>query len=92
MIKSFACKDTEKLFTDQWVKRFQSIERQARKKLMSLHAAPSLQSLMLIPGNKLHSLSGNRQGQYAISINDQWRICFEWNDGHANNVQIIDYH
>ena len=92
MIKSFACKDTEKLFNDQWVRKFQSFERQARKKLMHLHAAPSLNSLMLIPGNKLHSLSGNRKGQYVISINDQWRICFNWNEGHAYNVEITDYH
>ncbi|WP_275950242.1 type II toxin-antitoxin system RelE/ParE family toxin [Desulfonema limicola] len=74
------------------VRRFQSFERQARKRLMVLNAAPTLESLMLIPGNKFHSLSGNRKGQYSISINKQWRICFEWNDGHVYNVEITDYH
>ena len=92
MIKSFACKDTEKLFNDQWARKFQSFEKQARKKLMHLHAISSLKSLMLIPGNKLHALSGDRKGQYAISINDQWRICFEWNEGHVYKVEITDYH
>ena len=84
MIKSFACGDTEKLFNDERVGRFQSFERQARKRLMVLHAAPSLEALMLNPGN--------RKGQYAISINKQWRVCFEWREGNAYNVEITDYH
>jgi proteic killer suppression protein len=92
MIKSFACRDTEKLFNDQRVRHFQSFERQARKRLMVLHAAPSLDSLMLNPGNKFHSLKGDRKGQFAISINEQWRVCFEWHEGNAFNVEIIDYH
>jgi proteic killer suppression protein len=92
MIKSFACRDTEKLFNDQRVSRFQAFERQARKRLMVLHAAPSLGSLMLNPGNQFHSLSGKRKGQYAISINKQWRVCFKWQDGNAYDVEIIDYH
>jgi proteic killer suppression protein len=92
MIKSFACRDTEKLFNDQRIRRFQSFERQARKRLMVLHAAPSLETLMLNPGNKFHSLKGDRKRQYAISINTQWRVCFEWHDGNAFNVQIVDYH
>ena len=92
MIKSFACKDTEKLFNDEGVRRFQSFERQARKRLMVLHAAPSLNALMLNPGNKFHSLSGDRKNQYAISINKQWRLCFAWQDGNAYNVEIVDYH
>jgi len=92
MIKSFACRDPEKLFNDQPVRRFQAFERQARKRLMVLHAAPSIEALMLNPGNRFHSLSGNRKGQYAVSINKQWRICFEWKDGDAHNVEIKDYH
>ena len=92
MIKSFTCRDTEALFNDNRVRRFQSFERQARKRLMVLHAAPSLEALMLNPGNKFHSLGGKRKGQYAVSINEQWRICFEWRDGNAYQVQIIDYH
>jgi proteic killer suppression protein len=92
MIKSFACRDTEKLFNDQRVRRFQAFERQARKRLMVLHAVPSIEALMLNPGNKFHALSGNRKGQYAISINKQWRVCFEWNDGNAYHVEITDCH
>ena len=92
MIKSFACRDTEKLFNDQRVRRFQSFERQARKRLMVLHAAPSLEALMLNPCNKFHSLKGARKEQYAISVNKQWRVCFEWHDGNAYNVEIVDYH
>jgi proteic killer suppression protein len=92
MIKSFACRDTETLFNDHRVRRFQEIEHQSRKRLMVLHAAPSLEALRLNPGNKFHGLGGNRKGQWAISINAQWRICFEWRDGNAYQVQIIDYH
>jgi proteic killer suppression protein len=91
MIKSFVCRDTEKLFNDQMVSRFQAFERQARKRLMVLHAAPSIEALMLNPGNKFHGLSGNSKGQYAISINKQWRVCFEWQDGNAYHVEIINY-
>ena len=92
MIKLFACRDTEKLFNDQRVRSFQSFERQARKRLIVLHAAPSLDALMLNPGNKFHSVTGNRKGQFSISINKQWRVCFEWNEGNAFSVEITDYH
>jgi len=92
MIKSFDCRDTEKLFNDRRVRRFQSFERQARKRLMVLNAAPSLNALMLNPGNMFHTLKGKRKGQYAIRINKQWRVCFEWHDGNAFKVEIIDYH
>jgi len=92
MIKSFASRDTEKLFNDQRVRRFQAFERQARKRLMVLHAAPNLEALMLNPGNNFHSLKGARKGQYAISINKQWRVCFEWHDNDAYKVEIVDYH
>ncbi len=68
MINSFSCQDTEKLFNDQRVRRFQSCERQARKRLMVLRAAPSLEALMLNPGNKFHALKGDRKGQFAIII------------------------
>ena len=92
MIKSFACRAAEKLFNDQRFRRFQSFERQARKRLMVLHAAPSLEALMPNPDNKSHSLKGNRKGQYAISVNKQRRVCFEWHDSNAYNVEIVDYH
>lgn len=74
------------------MRRFQSFERQARKRLMVLHAAPSLESLMLNPGNKFHSLGGDRKGEYAVRISKKWRVCFEWHEGHAYRVQITDYH
>ncbi len=92
MIKSFSCRDTEKLFNDQRVLKFQSIQRQARKRLMVLNAAPSLEALMLNPGNKFHALKGDRKSQYAISINKKWRVCFTLHEGHAYNVEIVDYH
>lgn len=92
MIKSFACRDTEKLFDDQWVRRFQSFERQARKRLMVLHAAPNLKALMINPGNNFHALSGDRKGQYSISVNKRWRICFQWHECDAYQVEIVDYH
>ena len=93
MIKSFSCRDTEKLFNDKRVRRFQSFERQARKRLMVLHAAPSLDALKLNPGNKFHALGGGRKRQYAISINKQWRVCFEWHDNNAyHHPTIVDYH
>ena len=92
MIKSFRCKHTEKLFHDEFVKRFANIERAARKKLLMLHAAQSLEDLRIPPGDRLEAPHGNRQGQYSIRINDQWRICFVWKDGHAFDVEIVDYH
>ncbi|NLD36855.1 MAG: type II toxin-antitoxin system RelE/ParE family toxin [Desulfatiglans sp.] len=92
MIKSFANRDTENIFNDQRVRRFQAFEKQAQKRLMVLHAAPSLDALRLNPGNKFHALSGDRKGQYAISINKQWRVCFHWKEGNAYNFEITDYH
>ena len=92
MIKSFKCKDTEKLFNDLDVKRFRSISRTARIKLEVLNAAVSLNSLWVPPGNRLEQLKGNRKGQHSIRINDQWRICFVWKDENAIGVEIADYH
>jgi toxin HigB-1 len=92
MIKTFSCRDTKDLFNDIRVRRFQSIERQARKRVMVLHAAPNLEALMLNPGNKFHSLGGNLTGRFAIRINLQWRICFLWQEGNAYEAEIIDDH
>ena len=69
-----------------------AIERIALRKLQQLHAASNLQFLRVPPGNRLEALQGNRAGQYSIRINDQWRICFCWEDGNANHVEIVDYH
>ena len=92
MIKTFKCKDAEKLFNDFSVKRFRRISRAARIKLEILNAAISLQSLRVSPGNRLEQLKGNREGQYSIRINDQWRICFVWTGENAIDLEIVDYH
>jgi len=92
MIKSFICKDTEKLFNDQDVKRFRGISRKARIKLEILSATVSLEGLKVPPGNRLEALKGDRKGQYSIRIDLQWRICFKWKNGNAYDVEIIDYH
>ncbi|MDR9500397.1 MAG: type II toxin-antitoxin system RelE/ParE family toxin [Desulfurivibrionaceae bacterium] len=92
MIKSFKCKDTEKLFNDFDVKKFRSISRAARIKLEVLNAAISLQSLRVPPGNRLEQLKGSRSGQNSIRINDQWRICFVWSEENVFDVEIVDYH
>ena len=92
MIRSFRSKDTEALFDDVAVRRFQSIERPARRKLLYLHRARVLQDLNAPPGNRLEALKGTRRGQHSIRINDQWRICFTWKDGDAHDVEIVDYH
>lgn len=91
MIKSFRCADTGALADDVPVKRFKAIERVARRKLEMLAAAGKLSDLKIPPGNRLEALKGDRLGQHSIRINDQWRICFRWNDG-AEDVEIIDYH
>ena len=92
MIKSFRCKDTEKLFNDLDAKRFRGISRTARIKLEVLNAAVSLNSLGVPPGNRLEQLKANRKGQHSIRINDQWRICFVWKNERAIEVEIGDYH
>jgi proteic killer suppression protein len=92
MIVSFRDRDTQRLFNDQPVRRFGAIERQARRKLLLLNQARSLTDLRVPPGNRLELLHGDRKGQHSIRINDQWRICFRWNDGDAFDVEIADYH
>jgi len=74
------------------VRRFQAIERPARRKLMFLNRAVKLADLRVPPGNQLELLKGNRAGTYSIRINDQWRICFGWREGDAYEVEIVDYH
>ncbi len=92
MIRTFRCADTERLFAREAVRRFRAIERQALRKLDVLDAAPDLRTLSTLPGNRLERLKGDRKDQYSIRINDQWRICFVWRDGHAHEVEIVDYH
>jgi len=93
MIKSFKCRDTERLFERENVRRWgTAVQSAARRKLEWMAAAKSLDDLRVPPGNRLEKLKGNRVGQHSIRINDQWRICFEWREGHAWNVEILDYH
>ena len=92
MIRSFKCKDTEKLFNDSDVKKFRSINKQARIRLEILNASVSLKSLRIPPGNKLEKLKGTRKGQHSIRINKQWRICFVWKEDDVFDVEIVDYH
>jgi proteic killer suppression protein len=93
VIESFESKETEKIFLGQLSKKLPlEIQRTARRKLLYLDSAKDLQDLQAPPGNKLEKLKGDRAGQYCIRINDQWRICFEWFDNKARNVEIVDYH
>ena len=92
MINSFSCKVTEALFDSTSVPRFKNVERVARRKLLQLHAATELDSLRIPPGNQLEALKGDRRGQHSLRINEQWRICFVWRDGAADQVEIVDHH
>jgi toxin HigB-1 len=92
MIRSFKDAATERLFSDQDVPRFRAIERQARRKLLLIHGAGALNDLRLPPGNRLEALKGSRSGQHSIRVNEQWRVCFVWRNGGAEDVEIVDYH
>jgi len=92
MIESFKDKHTEALLQRQFVKRFSGVERPALKRLRLLNRAGSLAVLAALPGNRLEALKGDREGQYSIRINDQWRICFVWTDLGPAEVEIVDYH
>jgi proteic killer suppression protein len=90
-IKSFKCADTESLFKLNRVKRFVNFERPAMRKLKQLDLAVRVDDMRAPPGNRLEALKGDRAGQWSVRINDQFRICFRWNDG-AEDVEIVDYH
>jgi toxin HigB-1 len=92
VIRSFRDKETERVFRREFSRKLQSIARVAKRKLDQLHAASALADLGVIPGNRLEALGSDRQGQYSIRINDQWRICFRWIDSDAGDVEIVDYH
>ena len=93
MIKSFACKEAEKLFRGRFSTRLpQDVQRVSQRKLKQLNAAATLDFLRVPPGNRLEQLAGDRAGQWSIRINEQWRICFSWQDGNAFDVMIVDYH
>jgi len=92
VIRSFRCKDTERLFQRESVRRFKAIESVARRKLEMLEAATRIEDLRVPPGNRLEALSRDRKGQHSIRINDQWRVCFVWHENAADGVEIVDYH
>jgi proteic killer suppression protein len=92
MIRSFKCADTEALARGVRVKRFVNIAAVARRKLRQLEIAGRLEDLRVPPGNCLEALKGDRSGQYSIRINDQWRVCFSWQEAGAEDVEIVDYH
>ncbi|OOE95593.1 type II toxin-antitoxin system RelE/ParE family toxin [Salinivibrio sp. AR640] len=92
MIRTFKCKDTEKLAQGKRVKRFANFERVALRKLRQLQISSDLDDLKIPPGNKLEPLKGGRKGQFSIRINNQFRICFRWVQGGAEDVEIVDYH
>jgi proteic killer suppression protein len=93
MIKSFANKETEKVFNREFSRKLPpELQRPARRKLELLNAAGTLQDLRLPPANHLEKLAGKRQGKHSIRINDQWRLCFVWKGSDAYTVEIVDYH
>lgn len=93
MIRSFRNKETEKVFRRQLSRKLPTdIQQVALRKLRMLNRSLTLQDLRVPPSNRLEKLSGDRSGQYSIRINDQWRICFVWQDGDSFDVEIVDYH
>jgi len=92
VIRSFFCKDTQLLFEGECPRRFRAIQAQAERKLQMLDSATDIVDLRSPPGNRLEKLSGGRSSQWSIRINQQWRICFHFEDGHATHVEIVDYH
>jgi toxin HigB-1 len=92
VINSFRSGETERLFLFHGSRKFRAVERAALRKLIMLDAAPDLATLAAIPGNRQERLRGDRKQQHTIRINDQWRLCFEWKDGNAYEVEIADYH
>jgi proteic killer suppression protein len=93
MIRSFRDRETERLFRREPARRLPpDVRRAALRKLVILDAAESLEDLRVPPGNRLEKLTGDRAGQHSIRINDQWRVCFRWKEGDAEDVEIVDYH
>ena len=92
MIRSFADTETEELFFHHRTRRFNAIARVAIRKMEMIYDAVNVADLKNPPGNHLELLKGDRAGQYSIRINDQFRICFKWNNGAAEDVEIVDYH
>ena len=93
MIRSFKCADTERIARGESSRKFPGeIQNRALRKLRQIEAALTIDDLRNPPGNRLEALKGDRAGQMSIRINDQWRICFRWVEGDAEDVEIVDYH
>jgi len=93
MIKTFKCKETEKIFRREYSRKLpHNVQGVAFRKLRMIDRSRTLNDLKIPPANMLEKLSGKRKGQYSIRINDQWRICFEWVDNNALRVEVVDYH
>ena len=93
MIRTFRDREAEKIFQREFSRKLpQDIQQRAFRKLRMLNRAQSLHDLRIPPDNRLEPLRGDREGQYSIRINQQWRICFEWHDGDAFAAEIVDYH
>lgn len=93
MIVNFCDKESEKIWNNIYSRKLPiEIQKTAKRKLLQIHAAVNLNDLKIPPGNRLHDLKDDRKGQWSISINDQWRICFIWKDANAHDVEITDYH
>ena len=93
MIITFSCKETEKIWDGNFSRRFPStIQQTARRKLVHINSAISINDLLIPPGNRLEKLSGNLKGFHSVRINDQWRIIFKWKENSAFDLEIADYH
>jgi toxin HigB-1 len=93
VIRSFSGKAAERIWDEQYVKAIdRNVQRAALRKLEILHAAKDVEDLRVPPGNRLEQLKGDRKGQHSIRVNGQWRICFVWRDGGAEDVELVDYH
>ncbi|MBA7607088.1 Toxin HigB-1 [subsurface metagenome] len=93
MIKTFKCKETEKIFRREYSRKLpHNVQGAAFRKLRMIDRSRTLNDLKIPPANMLEKFSGKRKGQYSIRINDQWRICFEWVDNNASRVEVVDYH
>ena len=93
MIRSFGSKQTERIWNEHYVKSVdRTVQRVVLRKLELIHAAKDVEDLRIPPGNRLEQLAGDRRGQHSIRVNAQWRICFVWRDGGAEDVELVDYH
>ena len=93
MIESFKCKETKKIWSRNFSKKFPpNIQSRARRKLIAIDISKSLNDLKVLPSNHLEALTDDRKGQHSIRVNVQWRICFTWKNANAFNVEIVDYH